>query len=117
MTSEPDDGSTEEEPDDEFDRMVGAMLETDLVRKGADELLATGSVTITRPGGTVTASLTLPHWRRPGALRTSLSAQDGSYAGDGHIPLGRRRLPPEYLRGEVELQLAVALADLELNAG
>ena len=117
MTSEPDDESTEEDPDDEFDRMVGAMIETDLVHKGADELLATGSLTITRPGGTVTASLTLPRWPRPGALRTSVSAQDGSYASNGHIPLGRRRLLPGYLRGEVELQLAVALADLELGAG
>jgi hypothetical protein len=117
VTSEPDDESTEEDADDEFDRMVGAMIETDLVHNGADELLATGSLTITRPGGTVTASLTLPRWPRQGALRTSVSAQDGSHASDGHVPLGRRRLPPGYLRGEVELQLAVALAGLELGPG
>ena len=95
--------SDERDAEDPFDRRWSHMLdaEADLLRMYAEQLLMTGSISIERAGGVLTAQFTGPAWRyhgfltwhrRPG-LDIDAAAANGSYNGaraDGYqVPRSR----------------------------
>jgi hypothetical protein len=100
--------------DDDFDRRVGQVLDEQagLLREQTDLLIATGSISVQRPTGVLTAHLRPPAWWRPGELEVRTVTADRS--GSGRIPLSRAAYRDHTrLRGEIRLQLAVHLAWLE----
>jgi hypothetical protein len=103
-------------PGDAFDRRVGSVLdsEADLLGQLSERLLATGSASVERPAGTLTAQLRRPGRFRGGALDIETRTKGGS--GTGHLPLGRAHRDDAALLSEITLQLAVHLASLDETA-
>ena len=108
--------------DDAFDRRWSHLLdaEADLLRRYAEQLLTSGSITIERAGGVLTAQFTGPAWRhhgfmswhrRPG-LDVDATAANGGYSGAHGAMVYKYRDRGGLIR-EVMLQLAVSLAFLE----
>ena len=102
--------------DDEFDRQVGQVLESEasLLRENAELLVAAGAISIARPGGVVSAWLKLPRRGRSGFLRLSCVRGSDGETGTSFLPL-RGRHDPEFLLQEITLQLAVELASLSAD--
>jgi hypothetical protein len=101
----------ESDYDDAFDYVVGQVLveEADLLSDLVDHLIETGSISVERPNGALTAYLRAPGGLRPGELVLRATAAHGS--GSGRVPVSPatyRDLPR--LRSEITLQLAVELA-------
>jgi hypothetical protein len=108
----PEDG---QDADDAFDRRVGQVLDEQaaLLREQADLLIATGSISVERPTGVLTAHLRPPTWWRWGELVVGAVSTAGSSA-SSRIPLSRAAYRDHTgLRGEIRLQIAVHLAGLE----
>jgi hypothetical protein len=105
-------------PGDAFDRRVGSVLdsEADLLGQLSERLLATGSASVERPAGTLTAQLRRPGRFRGGALDIETRTKGGSASGTGHLPLGRAHRDDAALLSEITLQLAVHLASLDETA-
>jgi hypothetical protein len=104
----PEDG---QDVDDAFDRHVGEVLEQEagLLREQTDLLIATGSISVQRPTGVLTAHLRPPTWWRRGELEVRAATAGSS--GSACIPLSRAAYRDHTgLRGEIRLQLAVQLA-------
>jgi hypothetical protein len=100
--------------DDAFDRRVGEILdeEAGLLREQSDLLIATGSISVERPTGVLTAHLKPPAWWRQGELE--LRTVTAGSSGSGRIPLSRAAYRDHTgLRGEIRLQIAVYLTSLE----
>jgi hypothetical protein len=108
--------------EDPFDRRWSRILDTeaDLLRVHAAQLLMTGSISIERAGGVVTARFTGPAWRhhgflawhrRPGLDIDAVGA-NGSYNG-ARGPMVARYRDRAGLVDEIMFQLAVHLACLE----
>ncbi len=115
----PDD---DRDADDAFDGRWSHLLdaEADLLRRYAERLLTTGSISIGREGGVLTAQFTGPAWRyhgfmswhrRPG-LDIDATAANGNYSGAHGAMVNKYRDRGGLIR-EVMLQLAVSLAFLE----
>lgn len=103
-----------QDADDVFDRRVGDLLdeEAGLLREQSDLLIATGSISVERPTGVLTAHLRPPTWWRRGELEVRAVTAGGSAS--ARIPLSRAAYrDPAGLRSEVRLQMAVQLAWLE----
>lgn len=111
MEDDPEDEADWSE--DEFDRHVSEVLdsEADFLREQARSLLATGSILITRPRGTLRAWLRVPRWWRRGVLRTEAARMDGG--GGGSISQLGRTMDATALVGEITLRLAVEFAWLD----
>src|ERR1700728_1210684 len=116
MTGPQDDD--DDGPGDAFDRRVGSVLdsEADLLRQLSERLLTTGSTSIERPAGMLTAQLRRPGRFRGGALDIATRTTGGSASGTGHLPLGRAHRDDAALLSEILLQLAVHLASLDETA-
>ena len=110
---------------DAFDRRWSHLLgaEADLLRRYAEQLLTTGSISIERAGGVLTAQFKGPVWRshgfmswhrRPG-LDIDATAANGSYSGAYGAMVNKYRDRAGLIR-EIMLQLAVFLAGLEEDA-
>jgi hypothetical protein len=118
----PDDGRDGE---DAFDRRWSHLLdaEADLLRTYAERLLTTGSISIERAGGVLTAQFTGPVWRYHGfmswhrrpLLDVDATAANGNYSGAHGAMVNKYRDRADLIR-EVMLQLAVSLAGLEEDA-
>jgi len=118
-----------EEPDagdDPFDRRWSRILdaEADLLRRYVEQLLMTGSISIKRAGGVLTAKLTGPVWRshgflswhrRPG-LDIDAVAANGSHS-SAHGPMVTRNRDRAGLTHEITFKLAIHLAYLEVQDG
>jgi hypothetical protein len=111
------DGYAADERDvgDAFDRRVGGLLDSEagLLRQQAELLLTTGSTSIERPGGLLSARLRRPGRLRGGALDISARTADGSGSATGHVPLARGYRDEAGLLSEITLQLAVHLTWLD----
>jgi len=107
--------ANERDVEDAFDRRVGGILDSEagLLRQQARLLLATGSTSIERPGGVLSASLRRPGRLRGGALDMAAVTADGSGSATGHMPLARGYRDEAGLLSEITLQLAVHLAWLD----
>jgi len=107
-----DAGGGADEPE-AFDRKVAEVLDAEagLLSEKSERLLATGSVSIERPAGVLTASLRSPRWWRPGVFRQWAVREDGATS-SGVVPLGRAMDATSVL-GEITLQLAVSVAWLD----
>jgi hypothetical protein len=115
MTDGPGDPAGGQDTGDDFDRRVQRVLDEQdaLLSEQADLLIATGSTSVERPAGTLTASLRAPAWGRPGELMIRTVSAAGN-PGSGRIPVSRAEYRDHArLRGEIELQIAVHLAALE----
>lgn len=110
----PDDG---QDAGDAFDRRWSHLLdaEADLLRRYAEQLLATGSISIVRAGGVLSAQFTGPVWRnhgfmswhrRPG-LDIDATAGNGNYSGAHGAMVNKYRDRGGLIR-EVMGQLAVS---------
>jgi hypothetical protein len=105
----------EPDADDAFDRLVGQVLDEQatLLREQTELLIATGSISVERPTGLLTAHIRPPTWWRRGELVVGTVSTAGSTA-RGRIPLSRAAYRDRTgLRGEIRLQIAVHLAGLE----
>lgn len=105
----------EQDADEAFDRRVGQVLDEQaaLLRQQTDLLIATGSISVERPAGVLTAYLHSPTWWRRGELVIRVVSTAGAPA-FGRIPLSRAAYRDnDGLRGEIKLQIAVHLAGLE----
>lgn len=109
--------------DDSFDRRWSQVLdaEADLLRGYAERLLASGSISIERPAGVVTARFRGPVWRHRGLLtwrrRPELSIDavqaDSSRHAGAHGPMVSKYRDYANLIDEIMLDLAVHLVWLE----
>jgi hypothetical protein len=106
----------EEYAEDAFDRRVNAVLARDeaLLQDRSERLLATGTISIERPEGVVTAQLgrPVPRWRRP-RLDIHAGPADGSRSASAHGPTAARYRDRAALLREIELTLAMHIAWLE----
>jgi hypothetical protein len=119
--------SGETDSEDPFDRRVSDILdaEADLLREQALLLLATGSISVGRSAGTVTAQFSRPVWRHRGPLtwrrrpeyhlRAEPADGSGRHASE-HGPMDARHGDRVALINEITLSLAVNLAWLEEDA-
>jgi hypothetical protein len=103
-----------QDTDDAFDRHVGQVLEqeAEVLREQADLLITSGSISLERPTGVLTAHLRPPTWWRRGELenRTVAAGRTAS----GRTPLSRAAYRDHAgLRAEIMLQIAVQLTWLE----
>lgn len=98
---------------DAFERKVSAVFDTEaeMLRAKSELLLATGSISIDRPAGVLTASLRSPRRWQNGIFRASAVKEDGSTT-SGFVPLSRTMDAASVL-GEITLQLAVNVAWLD----
>ena len=96
-----------------FDRKVAEVLDAEagMLDEKSERLLATGTVSIERPAGVLSASLRRPRWWRPGVFRQQAVREDGA-ASSGVVPLGRT-MDATFLLREIALQLAVSVAWLD----
>ena len=115
-----------DEPDsgDAFDRRVGSVLdeEADLLGEQAEFLLASGSISVERPAGVVTARFRRPVWRqtgfltwhrRPGLDIDAMPADDSGRRAWEHGPMVAKYRDRAALLREITLKLAIYLAWLE----
>jgi hypothetical protein len=108
-----DDAGDQADDPEAFDRKVGEVLDAEagMLSGKSERLLATGSVSIDRPAGTLNASLRPPRWWRPGVFRHWAAREDGATS-SGVVPLGRTMDATSVL-SEITLQLAVGVAWLD----
>jgi hypothetical protein len=110
--------------EDAFDRRVSDLLdeEADLLREQAVLLLTTGSITIERPAGVVTAEFRGPVWRQRGALTwrrrpeihlDAIPSDDSGRRAGAHGPMVAKYGDRAALIDEIMLTLAIHLAWLE----
>lgn len=86
--------------------------EAGLLREHGDLLIETGSISVERPAGVLTAHLRPPTWLRRGELEVRAITADSSASAT--LPLSRAAYRDQAgLRGEIRLQIAVQLAWLE----
>ena len=115
-----------DEPDsgDAFDRRRSDLLdaEADLLREYAERLIATGSLSIERPAGMVTARLRGPVWRyhgggawprRPGLDIEAIPADDPGRRAWSHGPMVAKYRNRSNLINEIVLKLSLYLACLD----
>lgn len=111
--------------DSAFDRRWLHLLdaEADLLRGYAEQLLTTGSISIARAGGVLTAQFTGPvrrshgfmGWHRRSGLDIDATAANGSYSGAHGAMVNKDRDRAGLIR-EIMSQLAVFIAGLEEKA-
>ena len=84
----PDDGPA---ASDAFDRRVAEVLEHQarLLREQSDLLIATGSISVRRPAGELTAHLKAPRWWRRGELEVRAVTAGSSGSARARVPLSR----------------------------
>jgi hypothetical protein len=115
-----------DEPDsaDAFDRRRSDLLnaEANLLREHAERLIATGSLSIERPAGTVTARLRGPVWRyhgggawhrRPGLDIEAIPADDSGRRAWSHGPMVAKYRDRANLINEITFTLSLYLAWLD----
>jgi hypothetical protein len=116
--------SNELEAGDAFDRRRSHLLdaEAELLRDQAERLIATGSVSIHRPDGMVTARFRRPAWRyhggaawhrRPWLDIEGIPADDSGRRASTHGPMVAKYRDRTHLLDEIIMQLSLYLAWLE----
>jgi hypothetical protein len=109
---------------DAFDRRRAHLLdvEAELLRDEAERLIATGSISIQRPDGMVTARFRRPVWRyhgggawhrRPSLDIEGIPADDSGRRASRHGPMVAKYRDRANLLSEIIMQLSLYLAWLE----
>ena len=108
-----DDAADPADDPEAFDRKVAGVLDAEagMLSDKSERLLATGSASIDRPAGTLSASLRPPRWWRPGVFRHWAVREDGATS-SGVVPLGPT-MDTTFVLSEITLQLAVSVAWLD----
>jgi hypothetical protein len=100
------------EPGEVFDYELTSVLqaEGEMLEQHSEALLATGAVSITRPGVILHATLRLPRWRRGLLEVTAEDPVSGEVIGSSGAVLSKRGQDHESLVRELTISLALELA-------